>query len=429
MALVHVCRHEEQAVARLHLGERLHLLKLLGREELRDRALQLALLRPGDVAESLAAVLLHEVLALVEPRAGLHAHDALDEQALDEAAVLHARGERLEVGAAEEVAHVEPLERVAEVRLVGAVDHHRVAVLDARPRGGVALPGGELREGLPDDVLHDGEDLVLRGVGHLDVELVELARRAVRARGLVAEARRDLEVLVEARDHEELLEHLRRLRKGVEHAAVDAARHEVVARALGRGGREDGRLVLVEALGPHLLAQEADHLGTQDDVVVQLFAAEVEEAVLEAHLLALLGLFVRDVERRDAGDALHHELVRLDLDFAGGQVVVDRLGVAELHLARHGDDAFKVRLLDEAEEAAARVHDDLGDAVVVAQVHEEDAAVVAQAEHPAGEPDGLAGVLLAELVAGMRSVGMHVHSVSLLSLFGLRALHGGGLLP
>ena len=362
------------------------------------------------------------MLALVEPRARLDADDALDEQALDEAAVLHARGERLEVGAAEEVAHVEPLERVAEVRLVGAVDHHRVAVLDARPRGGVALPGGELRERLPDDVLDHGEDLVLRGVAHLDVELVELARRAVGARRFVAEARGDLEVLV-------LLEHLRRLREGVEHAAVDAARHEVVARALGRGGREDGRLVLVESLGPHLLAQEADHLGAQDDVVVQLFAAEVEEAVLEAHLLALLGLVVRDVERRDAGGALHHELVRLDLDLAGGQVGVDGLGVAQLDLARHGDDAFEVRLLHEAEEAAARVHDDLGDAVVVAQVHEEDAAVVAQAEHPAGEPDGLAGVFLAELVAGMRSVGMHVHSVSLLSLFGLRALHGGVPLP
>ena len=162
---------------------------------------------------------------------------------------------------------------------------------------------------------------------------------------------------------------------------------------------------------------------------MQLLAAEVEEAVLEAHLLALLGLFVRDVERRHAGDALHHELVRLDLDLAGGQVVVDRLGIAQLDLARHGDDALEVCLLHEAEETAARVHDDLGDAVVVAQVHEEDAAVVAEAEHPAGETDGLAGVFLAELVAGMRSVGMHVHFVSLLSLFGLWRRCGGGLLP
>ena len=45
--------------------------------------------------------------------------------------------------------------------------------------------------------------------------------------------------------------------------------------------------------------------------------------------------------------------------------------------------------------------------VVVAEVDEEDAAVVAEAEHPAGEPDGLARVGGAELVAGMGAVRMH----------------------
>ena len=43
------------------------------------------------------------------------------------------------------------------------------------------------------------EHVVLRDEGHLEVELVELAGRAVGARVLVAEARRDLEIAVEAR--------------------------------------------------------------------------------------------------------------------------------------------------------------------------------------------------------------------------------------
>ena len=407
VALVDVGGHEEERVGRLHARDLLHLLKLLRREELRDRALELAFLRPADVAESLAAVLLDERLALVEPRARLDADDALDEEALDEPAVLDARGERLEVGLGEEVRHVDPLERVPEVGLVRAVRHHRVAVLDARPRRWRALPLRELGESRPDDVLDDGEDLVLRRVGHLDVELVELAGRAVGARGLVAEARRDLEVLVEARDHQELLEHLRRLRKGVEHAAVDAARHEVVARALGRRGREDRRLELVESLLPHLLAEEADDLAPEDDVVVQLFAAEIEEAVLEAHVLALVCLLVGDVDGRHLRRRLHDELVRLDLDFAGRQVGVDRVGRPELHLARHGDDALQVGLLDEAEEATRRVDDDLRKAVVVAEVDEEDSAVVAEAEHPAREPDSLARVSGAEFVACVRAIGMH----------------------
>ena len=189
-----------------------------------------------------------------------------------------------------------------------------------------------------------GEDLVLRRIGHLDVHLVELAGAAVGARGLVAEAGGDLEVLVEARDHQELLEHLRRLRKGVEHAAVDAARHEVVARALGRGGGQDRRLELVESLLPHLLAEEADDFRTEDDVLVELLAAKVEEAVLESDILRLVGLFVGDVEGRHLRGRLHHELVRLDLDLACWQLGIDRVGSPELNLACHGDDGLEVRL-------------------------------------------------------------------------------------
>ena len=83
---------------------------------------------------------------------------------------------------------------------------------------------------------------------HLDVELVELAGRPVGARVLVAEAGRDLEVAIEARHHQQLLELLRRLRQRVELARVQAARHEVVARALRRARRENRRLELEEAL-------------------------------------------------------------------------------------------------------------------------------------------------------------------------------------
>ena len=133
---------------------------------------------------------------------------------------------------------------------------------------------------------------------------------------------------------------------------------------------------------------------------MELLAAEVQEAVLEAHVLALVGLLVRDVEGRHLRGGLHHELVRLDLDLAGRELGVDRVGRPQLHLAGHG-------LLDGAEEAAARVDDDLREAVVVAEVDEEDAAVVAEAEHPAGEPDGLARVGGAELVAGMGTIRMH----------------------
>ena len=82
---------------------------------------------------------------------------------------------------------------------------------------------------------------------HLEVDLREL-ELAVGALVLVAEAARDLEVAVEARDHQQLLHELRRLRQRVERAGLEPARHQEVARALGRRLREDRRLDLEEAL-------------------------------------------------------------------------------------------------------------------------------------------------------------------------------------
>jgi hypothetical protein len=53
------------------------------------------------------------------------------------------------------------------------------------------------------------------------------------ARVLVAETGRDLEILVEARDHQKLLELLRRLRQRVELARMQPRGHEEVARPSG----------------------------------------------------------------------------------------------------------------------------------------------------------------------------------------------------
>ena len=97
-------------------------------------------------------------------------------------------------------------DRVAQVRLVGAVFAHRLGVGNARPgRGRHRLAVGELLEHAADDRLHRREHIVLLDEAHLDVELVEFAGQAVGARVLVAEAGRDLEIAVEARHHQELL--------------------------------------------------------------------------------------------------------------------------------------------------------------------------------------------------------------------------------
>ncbi len=96
---------------------------------------------------------------------------------------------------------------------------------------------------------------------------------------LVAEARRDLEVAIETRDHDELLELLRRLRECVELSGMQARGHQIVTRAFRRRGGEDRRLEFEEAALFHAAADRVDHTPAQHDVVVQVLATQIEEAI------------------------------------------------------------------------------------------------------------------------------------------------------
>ena len=125
------------------------------------------------------------------------------------------------------------------------------------------------------------EDIVNVNEGHLEVDLREF-RLAVCAEILVAEAARKLDISVHARDHQELLVHLRGLRQCVELAVVDTGRHDVVARTLRGGlyhhrGLDLGEAVCVEVLAGCLCYFVAHH-----EVLLERLAAQVEVAVLEA---------------------------------------------------------------------------------------------------------------------------------------------------
>ena len=137
---------------------------------------------------------------------------------------------------------------------------------------------------------------------HLDVELIELARQAVGARVLVAETRRDLEVAVEARHHQELLVLLRRLRQRVELAGMNARRHQEVARAFRRGRGQDRGLELEEALLLHPLAHGIDDRAAGHDVLVQLLATQVEETVLKPYVFRIF-LLAEHRQRQFGGRA------------------------------------------------------------------------------------------------------------------------------
>ncbi len=254
--------------------------------------------------------------------------------------------------------------------------------------------------------LDGGEDVLLGDEGHLEIELVEFAGRAVGPAVLVAEAGRDLEIAVEAGDHQQLLELLRRLRQGVELAGMQPARHQEVAGAFGRARGQDRSLELGEAGRHHAAADAGDHLGPQHDVAMQLVAPKVEKAVAQPDVLARL-LLAGDLQRQDVGRRLQGEGVDAQLDLAGRQLGVDGLGRPVDDPAGDGDDALRPRRLDGGQERARDVDHALRDSVMVAQIEEQQVPMVTLAMDPARQADGLSDMAAAQRAAGMRAIGMH----------------------
>ena len=137
----------------------------------------------------------------------------------------------------------------------------------------------------------------------------------------------------------------------------------------------------------------------QHQVLLHLRPAQVEHAVLEAHGLGQV--LVVELERRRQRRVEDLDLVREHLDLAGHEVRVDRAFGARPHEAGHARCTNSLRSVLGGRErrGAVRVADDLHQAFAVAQVDEDDAAVVAAAMDPAHQRDGLAEVAAVDAAA------------------------------
>ena len=104
--------------------------------------------------------------------------------------------------------------------------------------------------------------------------------------------------------------------------------------------RQDRRFDLEEALLDEALADGQRDLVAQPEVALHLGAAQVEVAILQAHLFVLDGVF-GGRERRQARVVEDAQLGGLDLDFAGRHLGIDGVLVAQAHLAHGGDDVLR----------------------------------------------------------------------------------------
>ena len=368
---------EEDAVAGLRADGRDQPVALGVGDVLGDRAAERAVLGDRHVGQALGAARLRPVLPGVEGPPGLRAAAGHDDRADVR------RLEDAERGVGEVRGQLGELDAEAQVGLVRPEAVHRLAV--GHPRDLGHLVGGQLAPQRPDDVLGDREHVVAVDEAHLEVELGEL-RLPVGAEVLVPEAAGDLVVPLEPADHQQLLEQLRRLRQGVPLARLQPDRDDEVARALRRGAGEVRRLHLGETVPVHDLAGDPADLRAHAHGLRRPLPAQVEVAVLVADVVRrrLVGL---DRERQRRRRREHLEGGGGDLDLAGGQlrVLVALRTAADLTGHEHAVLVAQVVGLLLAD-------DDLDVSRGVAEVEEDDAAVVAAAGHPAGEGDGGTGV-------------------------------------
>jgi hypothetical protein len=155
------------------------------------------------------------------------------------------------------------------------------------------------------------------------------------------------------------------------------------------------------------------------DVGVQRLAAQIEEAIAQADFLGIF-LLARHRQRQFLGGGSARRPRREDLDLAGGQVGVHRPPSLRAFTLPSMVTTLQPQASSTLKRRAVTVGDDLGHAIMIAQVDEHDAAMVALAVDPARKADGLADITGR---AARRRCGCDMRASKLFP-FGLRLLQG-----
>ena len=391
---------EEERVAGLGVHGLLEGLEPVFLHELGEAGLDRPVGRDGQPGKTLDVIRFRQLAQRVDFLAGKMRGHALGVQAA------HAYGviEHAEAALAGHFGHILQLHAETGVRLVAAVIVHRLPPGHAGQR----QLDVDILHGLEDlrkRAFHDGLDIFRLNEAHFDIELRELGL-TVGAAVLVAEAAGHLIILVKTGQHQKLLVNLRALGQGVELAGPHAAGHEVIARALGRGLREDRRFHLGEAAFVHVTADRREHLCAHAQVLLHAGLAQVEVAVLEANEFVLIGVVV-DVDGRRGRSIEERRLFRDHFDLAGLELVGYVLFGAQRHFARDRHNVLAAQALAHGEGfrvAGFGAEDDLHKTRAVAQPDEDHAAEVAGALHPAVQRDLLSGEAFRKFAAILRAL-------------------------
>ncbi len=139
-------------------------------------------------------------------------------------------------------------------------------------------------------------------------------------------------------------------------------------------------------------------------------APQIEIAVLEADILARTVILCH-LKRQHIGGGLQLRAGDEDLDLSRRHLRVDRLGGAGAHVAVDGDDRFHAPFPDRFNQRRTLIDHALRQAKAVAQIDEQNPAMIAHAVDPSRKAYGLPGLAFAQFSAVMCSIGVHFHLI------------------
>ena len=304
--------------------------------------------------------------------------------------------EGLEGALLEEVGHIYDSKRVSKVRLIGTKLKHSLLVADNGIRClGHCIPlGSELFKGSGKHFLSYPEDILLGGKAHFEIQLIEFSRRTVCSGILIAEAGGNLEILIKAGYHQQLLILLGCLGQCIKFSLIFSGGNYIISCTLGRGSTENGRLDLQKAHLRHLLTKEADDLGTEDNIVLHLAVSQIQVTVFQTNILTdfLGGLNFKGKLMIHLSQGIDYG--SLQLNGSGRNLRVVGLLISLFHRSGNG----KAHFLGNALQKLRLTDYHLQYAIHITQVNKGHSAMVADVLYPSCHLKGLSDMLFPNLV-------------------------------
>ena len=326
-------------------------------------------------------------------------------QAVNFTAFTKAVREYLETGAGKDVVQVDDFIAESQIRLIRTESSHALMPWNADKMVFKINVLDALEDSLH-QTFNSRKDGFFITEGHFNIDLGEF-RLAVRSEVFITETSGNLEILLHAGNHQQLLEDLRGLGQGPESAVVDTGRHKVVTGAFRSGSGQNRGLDFDKAVFIEVLTGNHADTMTHHQILLQYRSSQIQISVLESCILGRGGV-VRDVNRGCFSGVDNIDGFSLQFNIAGRHVGIavltdiDRTGHLQNVLIAHILYLFTQILIE----------DNLQKTGAVTQIHEYQGTEVSALVDPSDDGFFLACVTLAQSAAAACSF----HISSFLSL-------------